>query len=151
LGPAAHITVAEVERALGKSGHEVRPNEIALIRTDASEFFDHPDYVNRGSGMDPEAVLWLLDRGVRMIGIDAWGLDRPTRAMIEDHRKGIPNALWPAHFLGRQHEYLQIERLANLRLLPADGFTVSALPVKIEGATAGWTRAVAFLPEEPSQ
>jgi len=29
--------------------------------------------------------------------------------------------------------------------LPADGFTVSCFPVKIRGASAGWTRAVAIL------
>jgi hypothetical protein len=28
---------------------------------------------------------------------------------------------------------------------PADGFTISCCPVKIRGASAGWTRAVAIL------
>jgi kynurenine formamidase len=53
--------------------------------------------------------------------------------------------LWPAHFVGRKREYCQIERLANLGALPAPtGFTVHALPVRITGAGAGWTRAVAL-------
>jgi kynurenine formamidase len=35
--------------------------------------------------------------------------------------------------------------LHNLELLPPTGFTVSCFPVKIERASAGWTRAVAIL------
>jgi kynurenine formamidase len=31
-----------------------------------------------------------------------------------------------------------------LEALPPDGFTVSCFPVKIRGASAGWTRAVAI-------
>jgi len=33
----------------------------------------------------------------------------------------------------------------NLEALPANGFMVSCFPVKIRGASAGWTRAVAIL------
>lgn len=37
------------------------------------------------------------------------------------------------------------EKLHQLERLPADGLAVSCLPVKIRGASAGWTRAVAIL------
>jgi hypothetical protein len=43
----------------------------------------------------------------------------------------------------------QGERLArkqHLEELPADGFEVICFPVKIDRASAGWTRAVAVLP-----
>jgi kynurenine formamidase len=43
--------------------------------------------------------------------------------------------------------YCQIEKLGNLEQLPANGFTVSCFPVKIKGASAGWTRAVAIFEE----
>ena len=82
-----------------------------------------------------------------LIGIDAWGLDRPPPAMAADHKKGIPNSLWPTHLVGREREYLQIERLANLDALPPTGFTVVAFPVKIEQGTAGWSRVVALMPD----
>jgi kynurenine formamidase len=65
--------------------------------------------------------------------------------MADDHKKGIPNSLWPSHLLGRDREYLQIERLANLHSLPPTGFTVVAFPVKIEDGTAGWSRVVALM------
>jgi cyclase len=66
--------------------------------------------------------------------------------MGEAFRKGDPNALWPSHIYGRQREYLQIEKLANLDQLPRPvGFKLCAFPVKIEGGSAAWTRAVAIL------
>jgi kynurenine formamidase len=65
--------------------------------------------------------------------------------LAESRRTGDRSVLWPAHFVGRKREYCQIERLANLGALPAPtGFTVHALPVRITGAGAGWTRAVAL-------
>ena len=83
-----------------------------------------------------------------MIGIDAWGLDRPPRAMADDHKKGIPNSLWPSHLVGRDRERLsqiEAEPLDLSPLLPT-GFTVVAFPVKIEHGTAGWSRVVAAPP-----
>jgi kynurenine formamidase len=40
-----------------------------------------------------------------------------------------------------------MEKLHNLESLPATGFTVCCFPVKIRGASAGWTRAVAIFDE----
>lgn len=45
-------------------------------------------------------------------------------------------------------EYCQLEKLHNLEVLPGDGFIISCFPHKIRGASAGWTRAVAFSDEE---
>jgi hypothetical protein len=41
--------------------------------------------------------------------------------------------------------YRHIEKPHNLGQLPSTGFTVSCFPVKIERASAGWTRAVAVI------
>ena len=44
---------------------------------------------------------------------------------------------------------INIEKLANLDRLPRPHrFSVSCLPVKIAGASAGWCRVVALFPEE---
>lgn len=66
--------------------------------------------------------------------------------MIEAYREtGDASALWPAHIMGRDRPYLQIERLGNLDRLPrANGFTVSCLPIKLEHADAAWSRVVAI-------
>lgn len=53
--------------------------------------------------------------------------------------------IWEGHKVGRQIGYCHLEKLHRLELLPADVFTVVCSPVKIRGASAGWTRAVAVL------
>ena len=143
--PAEFITRADIEAALKKIGHKLSPGEIVLLRTDTDKHFDNPEFPNLQPGLHPDGCHYLLDQGVRMIGIDAWGLDRAPRDMASDHKKGIPHSLWPTHMIGRTREYLQIERLANLEALPPTGFTVVAFPVKIEQGTAGWSRVVALL------
>jgi kynurenine formamidase len=40
-----------------------------------------------------------------------------------------------------------MEKLTNLDKLPPDGFEIVCFPVKVHRASAGWTRAVAILPE----
>ncbi|RJL35889.1 cyclase family protein [Bailinhaonella thermotolerans] len=130
-------------------GHVPRPMEIVMLRTGADRLAGTPSYFTDFTGLDGPATRLLLDLGVRVIGTDAFSLDAPFTHMIEEyHRTGDPGVLWPAHFAGREREYCQIERLANLDSLPGPtGFTVSCLPVKIAGAGAGWTRAVALVEE----
>jgi kynurenine formamidase len=53
--------------------------------------------------------------------------------------------IWEGHKAGRHIGYSHIEKLHNLEKLPADGFLISCFPVKIEKASAGWTRAVAIM------
>jgi kynurenine formamidase len=99
-------------------------------------------------GLDRESTLWLVNQGIKMIGIDAWTLDRPFDRMIADFKAtGDGREIWPAHVAGITKEYCQIEKLANLDKLPhPHGFYVSCLPVKIKGGSAGWCRAVALIP-----
>ncbi|MBC7633294.1 MAG: cyclase family protein, partial [Flavobacterium sp.] len=93
-------------------------------------------------------VLALLARGVRTIGTDAWSLDRPYPLIgAEWQQRRDPAALWPAHFAGIEQPYLQTEKLANLTAVPATGATILAFPIKVEGGSGAWTRAVALVPE----
>jgi kynurenine formamidase len=56
-----------------------------------------------------------------------------------------PALIWEGHKAGREIGYCHLEKLCNLEELPPTGFTVSCLPVKIRGGSAGWTREVAIL------
>lgn len=150
VGPGVRIDLRGLERGarvLPEHLGEVREGEIVLLWTGADEAWGTPEYPNAGCGLSAEATEWLLDRGVRVIGTDAWGLDRPLldqRAAYE--ADGDASRLWEAHRVGMRREYCQVEKLHNLGALPgARGFTVSVLPVKITGASAGWCRAVAML------
>jgi kynurenine formamidase len=143
--PGTEISRAEVQEALKKIGGTLKPGDIVLIQTGADAYWGTDKYLPMQSGLSREATAWILDQGVRCIGIDAWGMDRPVAKMAEAHKQGQKDALWPSHFYGRNKPYLQIEKLANLDQLPTHGFTVSALPVKVAGASAGWCRAVAIV------
>jgi len=104
---------------------------------------------DRGCGLGREATLWLLERVVRVVGTDAWSWDAPfsfTRKRFTQSHD--PSIIWEGHKAGREIGYCQMEKLANLHLLPPFGFLVSCFPYKIKGASAGFTRAVALF-EEP--
>ena len=138
----AGITQADVETELARIGHELEPLDIVLVWTGTD--LKQPGYESKHAGLRREATEFLIDRGVRLIGIDAWGLDRPFDVMIEDARAGRAQ-FWESHLLGREKEYCQIERLANLESLPQPtGFMVSAFPFKLEHASAAWARVVAI-------
>lgn len=141
------IEPADLETALVKIGYQLRPLDIVLLQTGADKRLDSPEYFAQ-PGLGRDGVLWLVERGVRVIGIDAYTLDRPFASMVADYRRSSDGRfIWPAHFAGITREYCQIEKLANLDRIPRPhGFLVSCLPVKIKGASAGWCRAVALVP-----
>jgi kynurenine formamidase len=145
-GPGDGIDRADVQVELRRIGRELKPYDIVLVWTGTDRHFETPGYDHMHPGLRRDATEFLVDAGVRLIGIDAWGLDRPMQSMIEDYRRTGDNGyLWPAHIYGRTREYLQLEKLANLGALPgATGFTVTCFPVAVGGAGAGWTRVVAM-------
>jgi kynurenine formamidase len=147
--PGDFITVADLEAALRRIDHRLQPLDIVLLHTGADQRLGSPDYFAQ-PGLGRDGVLWLVEQGVKVIGIDAYTLDRPFASMVADYRRtGDGHYIWPAHFAGITREYCQIEKLANLdQLARPHGFYVSCLPVKIQGASAGWCRAVALVPEE---
>ena len=145
LKPAAPITLEDVKEAEAKVKAGIGPGTIVLIRTDAYKKWDTPDYPNAHPGMSGEATAYLIKKGVKFMGIDAYGFDRPFKAMAEDYKAGEKGALWPSHFLGRKLFYSHMEKLAYLDRLPRPyGFKVAAFPIKITRASGGWVRCVAI-------
>ena len=139
-------TAADVEAELRRIGHELSPLEIVVVNTSAGTRFGQPDYVSSGCGIGYEATMYLLDRGVRLTGTDGWSWDAPFVHTAKRFREtGDASIIWEGHKAGRHTGYCHIEKLANLEQLPPTGFMVSCFPVKIERASAGWTRAVAIL------
>jgi kynurenine formamidase len=138
------IDVADVEAALATAGHDLQPLDIVLVRTGRDAFLAEPDYMARGPGVSAAATHWLYDRGVRVMGIDAWGWDRPLWMQAEEAKqKNEPGIFWAAH--QADLAYSQIERLANLGELPPTGFTVACFPLRLVGASAAPARVVAIL------
>jgi kynurenine formamidase len=140
------VTAQDVEKELARVEHALRPLEIVVVNTRAGAAYGTPGYVAAGAGMGREATLYLLERGVRVTGTDAWSWDAPfvhTKAKFQ--QTGDASLIWEGHKAGRDIGYCHLEKLHNLEALPADGFTIACFPVKIRGASAGWTRAVAIV------
>ncbi|MCR8726183.1 cyclase family protein [Frigidibacter sp. ROC022] len=145
--PDGHVvSAAEVQAELERIGHRLSPLEIVVVNTSAGRAYGRDDYVSRGCGMGREATLWLLEQGVRVTGTDGWSWDAPfVHTQKRFAETGDASLIWEGHKAGRHQAYCHIEKLHNLEVLPATGFTISCLPVKIEAASAGWCRAVAIL------
>jgi kynurenine formamidase len=147
--PGEVITIPDLQEALHRISYSLQPGNIVLLMTGADKHFGQADYFSAHPGMGREATLWLVDQGIRVIGTDGWGFDRPANAMIQEYIRTKDSAsLLPAHMAGRDREYCHIEKLAHLDKLPiAHGFWFCCFPIKVERGSAGWIRAVALVEE----
>lgn len=143
------ITVDDMKAALQKISYNLKPGDIVLIQTGADRYWGQEEYQVAGCGAGKDSTLWLIEQGIRVMGTDAWGWDRPFWAIKEEFRKtGDRSIIWSGHYAGIEREYCHIEKLANLDKLPGpSGFKVACFPVKLVGGSAGWCRAVAILGE----
>jgi kynurenine formamidase len=143
------IEIADLEQALEVAEYALKPMDIVLLHTGCDERLHSKAYFEQ-PGMGRDSTLWLVqEMGIKVIGIDAFGFDRPFASMKADYeRTGDGRYIWPAHFAGIEAPYCQIEKLANLGALPRPhGFKVACFPVKVKRASAGFARVVAFVDE----
>jgi kynurenine formamidase len=138
-------TANDVEAELKRVDHDLQPFDIVVINTSAGAHYGKDDYLLKGCGMGREATLYLLERGVRVTGTDAWSWDAPFAYTAKKFAAtNDPSIIWEGHRAGIEIGYCHIEKLSNLESLPPHGFEISCFPWKIKGASAGYTRAVAI-------
>ncbi len=143
------VSASDVEAELARIKHELQPLDIVVINTSAGARYGYSDYLARGCGMGREATLYLLERGVRVTGTDAWSWDAPFVYTAQEYQKNHDaSIIWEGHRAGMEIGYCHIEKLANLETLPASGYEIACFPYKIKGASAGFTRAVAIFQDE---
>lgn len=144
--PDYRITTADLlnwEKAHGKIG----TGTIVLLRTGFGKHYpDRKKYLGtaeRGPaavaqlhfpGLHPDTARWLVsNRSIKAIGLDTASIDFGQSTKFESHQilfdKNIP----------------AFENVANLDKLPARGFSVIALPMKIKGGSGGPLRIIALL------
>lgn len=140
------ITVADLQQDLSRSGAVIAPGTIVLIYTGRDKYIGTKDYPMKGTGMSSAATHWLIDQGVKVIGIDQWGFDLPLKDMVARAKAtNDPDLFWQAHLVGQEKEYCHMEQLVNLGSLPAYGFKVAVFPLKIKNASAAPARVVAII------
>ena len=140
------VSVADFESWEKRNG-KIPAGTIVLLRTGFGKFYpDRKKYLGteeRGAeavaklhfpGLDPAAARWLTtNRSIKAIGLDTASIDYGQSTLFESHRalfeKNVP----------------AFENVANLDQLPAKGFSVIALPMKIKGGSGGPLRIIAVL------
>jgi kynurenine formamidase len=91
------ILIDDLKAGLESIGYTLKPFDIVLVMTGASKQYIQPDYMNLHAGMTRESTLWLIDRGIRVMGVDAWVWDRPFKVMAEELNQGIKGDLGRPH------------------------------------------------------
>jgi kynurenine formamidase len=136
--PGDIISADDIETALGD--YQVKERDIVLIHTGAGAYNTEERYRTDHPGMSAEATLWLIERGVRLMGCDAITFDPPVWAMFEKKK------FWEAHRVMWDEEYWHLENLMNLdQIGRPHGFQLIVMPVKWVGTTAAPVRAVAIV------
>lgn len=85
-------------------------------------------------GVSAEAARVLAERRVAGVGLDTASIDPGMSSDFQAHR------------ILAAADAFNLENLTDLAALPASGFGVIALPMKIAGGTGGPTRVVAVVP-----
>jgi len=143
-----YLITAEDIRAWESTNGQLPPGSIVLLETGFGKYWpDRKQYLGtdqRGDeavkdlhfpGLDPKAAIWLVEeRKIKAIGLDTASIDYGQSTTFDTHVALMTRNI-PA-----------FENVANLDKLPAKGFQVIALPMKIKGGSGGPLRIVAFVP-----
>lgn len=79
------ITADDLEQATPR----VEPGDMVMINTGYhKKYGDDPDYYAYSPGLYKEAAEWLVERGVKLVGIDVQALDHPLGTYLGPHGPG---------------------------------------------------------------
>ena len=102
-----------------------------LVHTGWDAYWNTEQYFEHHPHLTEEAARYLVDCGVKLVGIDSVNID--------DTRSGER----PVHSILLGAEVLIVEHMCNLAQLPDEGFTFTALPPKFKGVGTFPVRALA--------
>jgi kynurenine formamidase len=125
------VTAMHLQEGLRRSCEKLNGGDILLFRAWPLEW--GVQGFNESRGLTSDAVDWILQKNIKMVGTDLAGIDdgedwtRPAHCKLL--KKGIPI----------------VENLINLDKVGKSRFEFLALPLRLKGATGSPIRAVAVL------
>lgn len=124
VGPGRLIEVTDGFNLESLEQANIQAGDIVLFHTGMSNHYHEPVYFEKYPVMSEEIAHWLVERKVKMIGVDAGSVDDVDG--------------FPIHKILLAGNVLIVENLTNLYKLSGKEFTVYALPMKldIDGAPA---------------
>lgn len=130
--PHSYITADDLTAA--SEGADLQPGDVLLLYTATYDrYYGKPEYTNQYPGLDESGASWLLERGVKIFGVDSPSPDNPI------------SRTYPVHMMCRERGMTHYENLCNLDQLVGRRFTFLGLPLRIRGGTGSPVRAVAIL------
>jgi len=120
---------------LEASGVTVNRGDILMLHTGWDEKFDSPDY-NLHPYLSVDAAEWMVQKGIKMFGIDCITVDLPTPL----RPKGFD---FPVHRTLLGNNVLIAENVTNLASVVGKRTRIMALPLRVKGSDAGHARIVA--------
>jgi kynurenine formamidase len=131
-----YITERELEAAEGR-GPGIRRGDIVLLYTGHGErTYPTKEYLEPQAGLSRSGALWLAERGVVNIGIDAVAIDHSDDEEFSGHR------------VCAEYRIVNTEGLTNLDRLVNRRFVFIGLPLMFRAGTGSPIRAVAWLRED---
>lgn len=74
---------------LEKAAPQIKRGDILMINTGShKKLGDNDDYYAYSPGLYKEAADWIVERGVKMVGVDVQALDHPLGTKLVDHGPG---------------------------------------------------------------
>jgi arylformamidase len=107
--------------------------DFVLFQTGWSNKWNNSAYFEGFPTLTKKAAQWLSEFNLKGLGFDSISIDKV-------YSEDLPN-----HFIVLAKEFIIIENLTNLDLLPSGIFTFFCLPLKIENADGSPVRAIALL------
>lgn len=132
VGARERITLDSVR----SDAERAAAGDIVLVHTGWARHYGEPSYFDNPF-LDAELVSFLLDRGVRTIGLDALNID-------ETPDDSHPGECFPAHHLIAKAAGVICENLCNLESITFADPLVSLFPLKFVGIDGAPVRAVAM-------
>ena len=142
LQPGDVITVADAERALAVTGHDVRPGDAVFFHTGWGGLWgaDNERYASGEPGPGLALAQWLADHRVALTGCDTWSFGPyPPESHCEPFV--VPQTLNVRHGVVVV-ENLRLEEVARERV---HEFLLVISHAKLRGATGAWVAPLAIL------
>ena len=105
------VKPTDIEAELNRISHRLCPLDIVLVNTAAGHHYGHEDYLLKGCGFGRDSTLWLTERGVRVVGTDAWSWDAPFAHTARRWQEtGDPSIIWEGHKAGMERAVLPVRK-----------------------------------------
>jgi len=129
------VSAEEVEAAVEGSGQELRDGDILVFCSDHyNRTAGTPAFLDGFNGISAEAVHWMADRGVKILGVETIS---PDLVYLTDE--------YPTHKACAERRLTHYENLNDLKEVVGRRLQFYGFPLRLEPAYGSPVRAVGIL------